>query len=332
MRSEIHTPLFSIIVPVYNVKGYLERTVESILSQSFDDFELLLVDDGSTDGSEVYIDLVANADDRISVFHQTNSGVSSARNLGLDNARGHWIVFVDGDDALVPQALQILSDCIARHPDVDLIGYNFERVSRIEKIPAHRDIKFHEIEYDCRKTIPMTMLDRYTVWGEAIRKESLGNLRFENLKNGEDVLFCNSIAMKANKYLGISAKLYLYLQRQSSAKANTWTERRIQDYIQMNNSILLNIQSCKKKIDPLWLKRWAGGLLQYIPGAFKYPLDIQRRYFSQHVGLLRKVKRLPDLPRFLKIWISAATHIPSRFLYKVCAIAPMRVYSCIFNR
>lgn len=91
-------PQISIIVPVYNAGRFLDKCVTSILSQSFSDFELLLVDDGSKDDSGVLCDLYAQKDARVKVFHKENGGVSSARNLGLDNAKGEWIAFVDSDD------------------------------------------------------------------------------------------------------------------------------------------------------------------------------------------------------------------------------------------
>lgn len=92
------TPKISIIVPVYNTEPYIARCLDSILSQSFTDFELLLIDDGSTDGSTAICDSYATKDNRVRVFHKENGGVSSARNLGLDEAKGEWITFVDSDD------------------------------------------------------------------------------------------------------------------------------------------------------------------------------------------------------------------------------------------
>ena len=91
-------PTISIIVPVYNTEQYLNRCIDSILSQSFTNFELLLIDDGSTDKSGDICDEYARKDERIKVFHKKNGGVSSARNMGLDFARGEWITFVDSDD------------------------------------------------------------------------------------------------------------------------------------------------------------------------------------------------------------------------------------------
>lgn len=97
----------SVIVPVYNAEKYLSRCVDSILVQSFDDFELLLINDGSTDSSGQICDEYALKDSRVQVFHKENGGASSARNLGLDNAQGEWIAFVDSDDYVLPTFLEL---------------------------------------------------------------------------------------------------------------------------------------------------------------------------------------------------------------------------------
>ena len=91
-------PKISVIVPVYKAEKYICRCVDSILAQTFTDFELLLIDDGSPDNSGAICDEYAASDSRVKVFHKENGGVSSARNVGLDNACGEWITFVDADD------------------------------------------------------------------------------------------------------------------------------------------------------------------------------------------------------------------------------------------
>ena len=103
------SPKISVIVPVYNVEQYLPRCIDSILAQTFTDFEVLLIDDGSTDESGKICDEYAKKDSRIRVFHKKNGGVSSARNTGLDNAHSEWVAFVDSDDTL----------------DVDFLHYSF---------------------------------------------------------------------------------------------------------------------------------------------------------------------------------------------------------------
>ena len=121
--KEIQAPLVSIIVPVYNAEKYLNRCVDSILSQTMTDFELLLVDDGSKDNSGRICDEYAEKDARVRVFHKPNGGVSSARNLGLDNARGEWITFCDADDVVLPSWLSIFIDNACDSVDYVIQGF-----------------------------------------------------------------------------------------------------------------------------------------------------------------------------------------------------------------
>ena len=116
--------IVSIIVPVYNTDKYLSPCIESILGQIFSDFELLLINDGSTDNSGKICDEYAEKDSRIRVFHKENGGVSSARNIGLDNAKGEWVYFVDSDDELLPGGLKLLTNGISGDCDLVLGGYN----------------------------------------------------------------------------------------------------------------------------------------------------------------------------------------------------------------
>ena len=115
--------MVSIIVPVYNIKEYLPRCVDSLVGQSFEDLEILLVDDGSTDSSGVLCDALAGADSRIRVIHKENGGLSDARNAGLDAAAGDWILFVDGDDYLVPFAVERLME--QARTDVDFVQFSY---------------------------------------------------------------------------------------------------------------------------------------------------------------------------------------------------------------
>lgn len=118
------TPKISIIVPVYNVEKYLKRCIDSILTQTFTDFECILIDDGSPDNCPAICDEYAKADKRIKVIHQENKGVSAARNAGLDTAKGEWIGFVDSDDWIEPNMYEILYED-AIHFNVDVCVCNF---------------------------------------------------------------------------------------------------------------------------------------------------------------------------------------------------------------
>lgn len=119
----VNKPCLSVIIPVYNTEKYLPRCVDSVLGQSFQDFELLLVDDGSTDGSGFICDAYSEKDSRVSVFHKENGGVSSARNVGLKEAKGDWISFVDSDDELLPDGLQVMVGGISEKVSMVQAGF-----------------------------------------------------------------------------------------------------------------------------------------------------------------------------------------------------------------
>lgn len=121
-------PLITIIVPVYNAEKYLERCIQSILSQTFSDFELVLVDDGSTDNSPSMCDCYMERDNRVHVVHQTNAGVSAARNKGIDAAKGEFISFIDADDWVEREMYQTLYDEASRkEADYVYCGYYREK-------------------------------------------------------------------------------------------------------------------------------------------------------------------------------------------------------------
>lgn len=113
--------LFSVIVPVYNTEQYVAQCIDSVLSQEFRDFELILVDDGSTDSSGIICDQYITGSNAIAVIHKPNGGVSEARNVGLTVARGNYVFFLDSDDFMTRDALSHLSAYIQSHPDADLI-------------------------------------------------------------------------------------------------------------------------------------------------------------------------------------------------------------------
>lgn len=126
VRSEVDkqcAPMVSVIVPVYKVEAYLPACIDSILAQTFKDFELLLVDDGSPDRCGEICDEYARRDVRVRVFHQSNAGVSAARNVGLEHARGEWVAFVDSDDTYLPNALAFMMGLTNEHIDFVEAGY-----------------------------------------------------------------------------------------------------------------------------------------------------------------------------------------------------------------
>lgn len=136
---------FSIVIPIYNVVNYLERCVKSVISQTFHDIEIILVDDGSTDGSSELTDLLKEQDERIRVIHKRNGGLSDARNVGIDQATGDYIVFLDSDDYISTKLCQALSNHIASlQPTPDIITIHGATITN-EKVTAHLEYSYKDI-------------------------------------------------------------------------------------------------------------------------------------------------------------------------------------------
>lgn len=181
--------LISVIVPVYNALATLPRCVKSILAQSHRQLELLLVDDGSTDGSDGLCDALALADERIQVIHQKNGGVSTARNAGLAAAAGRWVVFVDADDALAPHALESALIAQAEHPDRLVVWPFAEQLADLPQTACKEGEAFGVektgwMYLDCCLSMPWNKLfDRQVIEAVALRFDPSYSL-------GEDLLFC----------------------------------------------------------------------------------------------------------------------------------------------
>lgn len=200
---EKSNPKISVIVPVYNVEQYLRRCIDSILAQTFTDFEVLLIDDGSKDKSGEICDEYAKKDIRVKVFHKENGGVSSARNVGLDNARGEWVTFVDSDDWVEKDYLEHFSMNFDLCVQSYFYGNELIEFSNKEIISnPGEDYLLNEYVYG-----PYCKLYKRQII-------SVNHILFDiNLAYGEDVLFwleylCYCKSMKVQKYAGYHYILY----------------------------------------------------------------------------------------------------------------------------
>lgn len=148
----MENPKISVIVPVYNAEKYLHRCMDSILAQTFTDFELLLIDDGSKDQSGAICDEYARKDERVRVWHKENGGVSSARNVGLDNARGEWVTFSDSDDWLEPNAFAYYDEMTKKHSfDYLYCGYFLNGVPKTPEDEGNFGVKDFLNKNECDK-------------------------------------------------------------------------------------------------------------------------------------------------------------------------------------
>lgn len=140
-------PLFSVIIPVYNASLYIEKCIKSLQSQSFSDFEIIAVNDGSKDNSYELLKSFSEKDNRIKVLNQQNQGVSATRNNGIKEATGEWIVFVDSDDWVSSHYLQVFADCISTNIEIDMLFQDIHVVRNGEKFDSEMEnyFKYHEL-------------------------------------------------------------------------------------------------------------------------------------------------------------------------------------------
>lgn len=211
-------PKISIIIPVYNVEPYLRRCLNSIIGQTYKNLEIILVDDGSTDGSGVICDEYRKKDPRFIVIHQENGGVSSARNAGLNAATGEWIGFVDGDDWVEPDMYAYLLELVERNgADVAQCGLFFdEGAVSIEMFCAETEC----ILSSDAEQLNLRDLEKLgnSTCNKLYRKDVLRDLVYDlACPMGEDLLFnLQMIQRSASIVLGAEAK-YHYIQHSASA-------------------------------------------------------------------------------------------------------------------
>ncbi|MBE6922620.1 MAG: glycosyltransferase family 2 protein [Ruminococcaceae bacterium] len=223
-------PQISVIVPVYKVEAYLHECVDSILAQTFSDFELILVDDGSPDNCGKICDEYAAKDNRIRVIHQENQGLSGARNAGIDIARGEYITFIDSDDLVDMRYLEILLDtakegaavAVCRHREFSdsnqLTAWQGE-VSR----KTFDTVDAVETMYNGSVWIPVNAC------GKLICRGLIGDTRFPVGRLHEDQAFTPYILYRAEKTVSCNAILYHYRVNPVSITRNTFSLRRYDD-------------------------------------------------------------------------------------------------------
>ncbi len=219
--------LISIVVPVYNVADYLEKCLKSLLNQTYKNIQIILIDDGSTDDSGKICDQFRKKDGRIEVYHISNNGVSNARNYGLNHTHGKYIYFVDPDDYLEKEALEIMWNCIKKD-SVDLVECSYFKNNWDGK---RQEIIHLNSEIASQKGIEsLLMWNGYVTsfcWDKLYIKEKIGDIRFNtSLKVGEDDLFVFEYLLRCEKISVLDIPLYNYLIRDNSAIGKVYTRKK----------------------------------------------------------------------------------------------------------
>lgn len=302
--------LVTVIVPVYNVEQYLRKCIESIMSQSYTNLEIILVDDGATDSSGSICDEYKDKDKRIKVIHKNNGGLSSARNAGLQVATGDYISYVDSDDYIQKNFIEeLINLCLLSDKGFACINFQEFIVEEKEDVRRENDVQpqlFDEISFikeivDRDRKSNIT----YCVWSKLFRKDIIKDMEFPEGKTYEDILYTTKAAINAKGCIYKNVKLYNYRIREGSISKSHYKEgfdtRLLTDrlsiqveqleYIDKNISSrlsniikfeyydeMLNILKCNNS--PVWEKEIQNALNEFrltIPEIFKLPYPIKRK-------------------------------------------------------
>lgn len=212
--------MISIIVPVYNLNGYLAESVGSILRSTVDDFELILVDDGSTDGSGELCDDLATRDSRIRVLHKQNAGVAEARNSGLEMATGEYIMFVDGDDQIHPLMMEWLLKAIQSGDHDFAMVYGIKvKEQDVKALDQRRDQEMPQpkpiTQRDYISQMFAVNFQYQVVWNKLYRKSLVKDLAFRNT-GAEDLEWLNRMALRMRSAVLVEQEMYYYIHRLNS--------------------------------------------------------------------------------------------------------------------
>lgn len=227
---------FSVIIPIYNVEKYLRECVDSVLSQTFEDFELILVNDGSKDNSGAICDEYAQKDSRVKVIHKENGGLSDARNVGTSVANGKYVVYIDSDDYV--SGTDFLEKIYEKSQnDTDIICYKFRKYFEDSNTFAKCDFSFPELDsYEtlAERVNYLVKTNSFycSAWSKAIKLSLLkeNGIEFEKGLLGEDQEWYYHVLLKAKSIDGIDKDYIIYRQRANSI-TSSWKMKNLTDCI-----------------------------------------------------------------------------------------------------
>lgn len=231
-----NTPFFSIIIPIYNAERFLSQTLESVLEQSYEDYELILVDDGSTDKSKDVCKRYSESDNRIVFISKCNEGVSITRNRALDIAKGEYVFFVDADDIVYKDALRNIYNEIKKHSSIDYLRFEYKTIDENGNnlYPNYESRRRRRIERnilnsaDCIKNI---VRNEFFLWSGIFKKSIIDeyNVRFlDDCTYNEDTLFMIQFFCHSKSHLYISDILYGY-RKFDGAVTSKFSEKNYND-------------------------------------------------------------------------------------------------------
>lgn len=220
--------LISIIIPVHNQEKHITRCLDSILNQTYSNIEIIVVNDGSTDNTAIFVDKIALSDNRVNVIHQKNAGPGSARNTALDHAKGEYIGFVDSDDFIESNMYQTMIDAALMH-NADIVQCGYEHVSpdNISILWSNYVERIIEGEYNCAHEYSAQKDINNFLWCKLIKRSVIGSKRFPPLFASEDTFFLIQVFCYCKRMVLINEHFYKYVQYDESLSRSSFSIKKM---------------------------------------------------------------------------------------------------------
>lgn len=323
-------PKFSIIIPVYNAEKYLADAVASVQAQSYDEWECVVVDDGSEDATGLIADKLAAEDGRIKVIHQTNAGVGAARNAGLDEATGEWVGFLDSDDELHPMALEILAKVAAeRNLDSICFGYVNSKERPNYKMPLAEGVRFGSVG----DAITYDAVGPECVCGGFYKAQVAQKVRFAKWKISEDTLYRVAATCLIKNYAILDASLYWYREVPNSAYQSGMTPAKVKEQLHSYLDMIQVLQSTGRPVDAILRRKISNGLVCRGPnvlfGCLGCVTDEGRSVLKFWRQQMRGAQVQEFLPLLLKMIVRISLCFDNNMWMSVVHILPYRIINSI---
>ena len=302
----MNNDLISIVVPIYNVERYLNECVESLLNQTYQNIEIILVDDGSSDNCGKMCDDYANKDERIKVIHKENGGLSDARNYGIDVATGKYIVFVDSDDYVDAKYIEELYNAIQIN-NTKVSQCNLLKVNdngEVLKEVGYLDNQIKNAKDMIKDLYDGHAMDNIVVWNKMYAIELFDNLRYPVGKIHEDEYTTYKILYDTNEIAVINECLYNYRQNENSITGQMFNIKRLDKLEAWEERIIFFEEKEEKELYEIallqyffWLRKYYINTKKYIKESENIQIDLIKKYRKTYkkVWELKKVSYIKKI-------------------------------------
>lgn len=323
---------FSVIVPIYNCDKYLRECLDSVLSQTFQDWECICVDDGSTDKSGIIAGEYADKDSRFKVIHKKNGGEGSARNAGLDNFSGDWVYFLDSDDILNKHTLEVCNTAVSRHPQAEVVGLKFVQYPDGESPNWSEDNNSRFEYFDISQSVPAVAFGT-GVWATAFKRDIVEKFRFNDFKVGADRVFVTSVIDETAHFVYCDFIGYGYRVRLGSIVNTPLTRRKYLDDVNHYAHCINLINNSKKAYNKSILKAIPKTLREYFGNSFfKLSKTERKESLSEYCNVLKLAADCKHFTRFQRFLLSLVGRSKSQLSIFILGKTPYWLKSHGFNR